>query len=906
MRRILRIVVLGLMACFVFLPAYAEDISIPFPDALDESSISVDRLDSIVDYGLLVGNGDINALLYTEGGQLAMMLTKNDVWDARLDSALDPPLPTLDLIKRLSGQQAQSGGRSTLLPDGWGNHGADSYHAHPYPCPRACGKLVLSNQESKPIWRRIRAEGAHNEWDFRDGAAVMSIQGRAEASNGFSLEPLNLDTSRYNRLRFAVSGTENAQYYVDVMDPDGGIVYKSGWTETPLEFQEVVCELPLDKTVARLILYTWTEDGDRAENSFRQLAFEGKADSLPIDLVDLAAPTCPAQLDIRRATAEVAGLDEIIPKAEIRSLADRNVFLIQSTCRPTLATIQSADIPQAETGKTAGASWLLQKIPGDLDWPGMQFAVAVASKGQLTAVAIVTSREADAPVDAAIELASTTLGQDTDELVRGHEAVWQQFWSASGIDLADTQLRDMWYRNLYFLRCVTKPGVIPPGLFASLVSDRPAWHGDYHTNYNIQQTFWSAYVTNHPELAEPYDRLIREYFPRARWLARRVFSMDGAFYPHVLFAYEPPDPEKANSPNGRQYLHHVWGFTLGVAGFTVQPLWWHYKYQPDKEFLEETAYPAMRDVATFYAEFIEQCEDDGNGKVVLGPSVSPEHWGWTKDFLRNRNCAFDIAMVQYTLSAAIEGAETLARDAEFVARWRRALVRLPAYPTTGDEQPVVVDVEGAPPITYNIAVPATPVFPGDVVTAFSPDAEKALFARTIEGLRWNGNNSSILLSVARARLGMPDTADWVRQELNARLRPNGTLTLNRRHPPQPINSFGHYTEQFAASMAVSELLLQSVGDVIRVFPAWPKDLDARFQNLRAQGGFLVSAERKDGGIGEIQIVSTAGGELRLASPWPAIGIRRNEGSTQSLRADQQGIVSCPTNPGERVTFLSEP
>ena len=31
---------------------------------------------------------------------------------------------------------------------------------------------------------------------------------------------------------------------------------------------------------------------------------------------------------------------------------------------------------------------------------------------------------------------------------------------------------------------------------------------------------------------------------RARWLARTIFDMRGAYYPHVLFAYEPPDPGK--------------------------------------------------------------------------------------------------------------------------------------------------------------------------------------------------------------------------------------------------------------------------------------------------------------------------------------------------------------------------
>jgi hypothetical protein len=350
----------------------------------------------------------------------------------------------------------------------------------------------------------------------------------------------------------------------------------------------------------------------------------------------------------------------------------------------------------------------------------------------------------------------------------------------------------------------------------------------------------------------------------------------------VLFAYEPPNPAKCRSINGRQYIHHTWGLTLGVTGFTVQPVWWHYKYEPSRRFLEQVAYPLMRETARFYAEFIGHCE--GGDKVVLSPSVSPEHHGWTPRLARNRNCAFDIAMARFTLAAAIEGAETLKRDAGLVAQWKQAMKRLPDYPLHRDGEPVVVDVEGAPPINYNISVPATPVFPCDVVTWQSPAAERELFARTIEKMKWNGNNAAVMLAVARARLSMPASLEWLRAEVEARTRPNGTLTLNRWKPHHTFNDFGHYTEQFGAGMAVSELVLQSVGDIIRVFPAWPNEKDAKFTNLRAQGGFFVSAEQRNGKVVRLEIVSTVGGKLRLLNPWTG------------------RLVECQTKAGEHLKF----
>jgi Glycosyl hydrolase family 95 catalytic domain len=872
--------------------------TIPYAQALDAASISVERLDDIVESALLVGNGDINALVYTDSGNVEIVLTKNDVWDARLDTTLDPPLPTLKRIKELG--RGTWPDRGQVLPEGVTWEGPDSYHANPYPCPRACARLILGTRRKQGRWRGIRAQGRHNEWESRDGDAVMSIEGNPGVSNGWRCESMAFSTDDYDKMRLTLSGSTNAQYYVDVMDLWGHVIFATKWQQAPVETTTRLFSLPAGKQVDSVILYTQTGDGKRAENRFERMQFEGRKGTFPVKLNVATLPTTRARLDLHRAVAQIDGVSGGPPRAAIRALAQRNVFLVEADVAARLEQFQTADTPDAKTGQTDGVRWLHQTIPGDLDWPGMEFAVAVADVGQRKAVTIVTSLESNDVVAAAVKEAQAVVQANAARLVRDHEAIWTRFWAASGLDVDDELMEQMWYRGLYFLRCVSKPGVVAPGLFASLTTGSPAWHGDYHTNYNIQQTFWHCYAANHPELAEPYDRLIRGYFPRARWLARTIFDMSGAFYPHVLYAYEPRDPSKVKSPVGRQYIHHVWGFTLGVSGFTVQPLWWHYKYEPDRHFLEQTAYPAVRDVAILYAEFIDQCERQ-DGRVVLAPSVSPEHWGWTANFERNRNCTFDIAMARYTLKAAIEGATTLQRDPELVTRFRRALALLPDYPRTQTEAPVVVDVEGAPPINYNIVVPTTPVFPCDVVTWQSSAGQRELFSRTIESIQWNGNNSMVMLGVARARLDMPGTLDWMREEVKARLRPNGTLTLNRLGAR--FNSFGHYTEQFGATMVLSELLLQSVDDVIRVFPAWPRQQDARFQHLRTQGGFLVSSSLVAGKIDSVEVESTVGGPLRLVSPWKEIAVRPSPGSpSRPLTPDAQGIVQVSTRPGDRLIF----
>ena len=751
-----------ILILFTFSNVSVADKKIPFPEALTDAFIKVNNLNDILDGALIIGNGDINALIYSDSNSLVLNLTKNDVWDARVETLNDPPIPTLDLIKQLGASDTafplKNNNTSYVLPEGMTWEKKDSYHSAAYPCPRQCARIIISVKEN-----------------FAD------LKG---------------------------------------------------------------------------------------------------------------------EVDLRHAVAKIKETN--LNPVEIRALANRNVFLIETTDKIMLEPIKSKGLSEAITGETNKVIWLKQEIPGDLDWQGMAFAVAVASSGNLKAVAIVSSIESNDVVGDAIELAKGTVESELALLIENHESEWENFWSRSGIEMDDQFLQSTWYRSLYFLRCFSKPGVQSVGLFGGLINDIPAWHGDYHTNYNIQQTYWTAYQANHPDIAEPYDRLMFEYLTRAKWLSRKVFSMDGAYYPHVMYAYETANPASSKSRNGRQYIHHIWGMTLGVNGFSIQPMWWRYKYDPDPERLKNMVYPVLREVATFYAEFIEQCE--GEKTIHLGPSVSPEHWGWTKNLDRNYNGTFDIALIRYTLKSAIEAAQTLKQDDSLVRRFREALQRLPDYPLYGEKQPVVVDVEGAPPIEYNIPVPSTPVFPGDVVSWWSSDEEKQLVMRTIEVLKWIGNNATFMLAIARARLSMSGSQEWLNAEIKARTRPNATISLNTLIPHQRFNDYGHYTEQFGAGMAISELLLQSVNDIIRIFPALSPGIQARFEDLRTQGGFLVTADGTTENIAILQIKSLYGGELRLLNPWQKIEACAENQNYLPLKTDQRGVVTIQTKAGETWFF----
>jgi alpha-L-fucosidase 2 len=149
-----------------------------------------------------------------------------------------------------------------------------------------------------------------------------------------------------------------------------------------------------------------------------------------------------------------------------------------------------------------------------------------------------------------------------------------------------------------------------------------------------------------------------------------------------------------------------------------------------------------------------------------------------------------------------------------------------------------------------------------------------------------------MLSVAKARFSMLEALEDARQYYRPEVQPNGMFHW-------PMHGF-YLSESVGLAAMISEFLVQSVDHTVRVFPCWPQEKDARFKNLRAQGGFLVSAEQRAGRITKLRITSTVGGRLRLLSPWSAVTV---DGRT--LQPDPSGIVEVLTRPGERFAFADK-
>ena len=77
-----------------------RESEIPYPITLDAAAVVQSRISDINREALVLGNGDLNALLWDRNGTLCLRVGKNDVWDARVDTSRDVPLMKVDVPNR--------------------------------------------------------------------------------------------------------------------------------------------------------------------------------------------------------------------------------------------------------------------------------------------------------------------------------------------------------------------------------------------------------------------------------------------------------------------------------------------------------------------------------------------------------------------------------------------------------------------------------------------------------------------------------------------------------------------------------------------------------------------------------------------------------------------------------------
>lgn len=437
----------------------------------------------------------------------------------------------------------------------------------------------------------------------------------------------------------------------------------------------------------------------------------------------------------------------------------------------------------------------------------------------------------------------------------------------------------------YLLIASSRPGDLPAhlqGVWAEGV--QTPWNCDYHTNINVQMNYWHAEVANLAECHEPLADFIDSLREPGARTARVHYGARGWVVHTITNVWGFTSPGE----------HPSWGQFPAAAGWLCRHLWERYAFSGDRRLLER-GWPAMRDAARFYLDFL--VTDPRTGYLVTAPSNSPENSFRTPDGQVASVCAgpaMDIQIIRELFRHCLAAGGILNRDAPLLAEIAAALPRLP--PTRigrhGQLQEWQEDYDEPEPGHRHMSH-LYALHPGDQITpSGTPDLARAARVSLTRRLAAGGGHtgwSRAWVVNFFARLGDGDLAH---EHLCALLAQSILPNLFGNHPPFQIDA------NFGAGAGIAEMLLQSHAGAVHLLPAlpaaWPS---GRVTGLRARGAFEVDVAWSGGRVTDARILARRSGVCRVRSAVP-LRVLRN-GVEVAARVVQDGDIEFQAARGAR-------
>ena len=193
------------------------------------------------------------------------------------------------------------------------------------------------------------------------------------------------------------------------------------------------------------------------------------------------------------------------------------------------------------------------------------------------------------------------------------------------------------------------------------------WNSDYHTNINLQMNYWPAEVTNLSECHGPFFDFIERLIPSGQATAKNMYGCRGAVAHHTtdVWLFTPP------------FGKPMYGMWPHGIGWCSQHFMEHYRFTNDKVFLEDRAYPMLKEAALFYLDYL--VEHPETGKLVSGLDTSPEnaYYDAEKQLVHiSMGCAMSQQIIWDVFSNVLEAAAVLGIDDNFVKEVRDAKANL--------------------------------------------------------------------------------------------------------------------------------------------------------------------------------------------------------------------------------------
>ncbi len=462
---------------------------------------------------------------------------------------------------------------------------------------------------------------------------------------------------------------------------------------------------------------------------------------------------------------------------------------------------------------------------------------------------------------------------------------WTSFFSASKVTLEDKVIESYYNSSLYHLAGCMGNREFPPGLFGNFITDDFfPWAGDYHMNYNYEAPYYCIFSANHPELFDGYMTPVNEMKEEAAKLAKlfgcKGYAFPVSFGPKALDVYSQADCKEHGILFLGQKSHAAYACVIPI-------MHWFSTY--DKEYALENYYDFVLNTAAFWEDYLVK----QRGKYVIkGDAAHEIPYYRGKKFrhithigqINTVNAINSLGLVKLLFKAVYDMAKELGLNEEKYPLWEDIIENLSDFPT--------FIKKGKKCFRYakfgihwrnENTVGLQHIYPASQI-GLSSDEKLLRIARNtyfINDRRLDDNGSNSYLP-AGARIGVDPAfiIEGIHQNIKEFALPN---RLFRHHG----GGIEHLT---TVPATVNEMLMQSYEGVIRLFPCWDRRSYASFENLRADGAFLVSAENKGGKLTGLKIKSLRGRRCNVECSDVSRIVRESDGTEIAHRRNGDRIV----------------
>ena len=541
--------------------------------------------------------------------------------------------------------------------------------------------------------------------------------------------------------------------------------------------------------------------------------------------------------------------------------------------------------PPPEAGTDGGTSYCVQRRVAGGAYAAAWQVQGAHPKRRLTLTVADSFPELTAQATA-LATVRRAAALSSDVLEQSHRAWWHAYYPASFLSVPDAQVEGFYWIQMYKLGCATRQDrqvidLLGPW-YRSTSWPRIWW------NLNIEIAYAPVYAANHLELGESFTRFIDAKRDNFELNAKSIWGFENcATVPHTT-CYEGLRGDGVCAP--QNYINPG-DFTWALFNY-----WQQYRYSMDESLVTNQArhalYPLLKGSVNLYLHLLKPGDD---GKLHLPRLHSPEYC--TDGDVDNN---YNLSLLRWGCATLLDLNARYGFNDPQRAEWERVLRDLTPYPQNENGFMIGATVPFAR--SHRHWSHLLMVWPLHMLSVEQPE-NKALVEKTMNHwLTVDGGSeiygwSSAAASLLYSSMGNGEKAlERLRAHHNNRrfVMPN-TMYIEG----SPVIECSLF-----AAKALQDMLLQSWGDRIRVFPAMPAEWkEAVFHDLRAEGAFLVSAARRDSKTRWVRIKSLAGAPCRVRPGFA--GAFATSSPAVKMKEVEPGLFELGLGKGQEVILFQE-